>query len=134
VPATLVAFGAALASSNTGVHEMLVAAVWDAIIDSAREPNFARSVCRNALDAGESVISAALPSETLGTLGVVTRGIAGNVMLSDPLTEPIADEYVQFATNEIVVCLVPSELWVTVHSPYASLSVLALSVRIMRYW
>ena len=68
------------------------------------------------------------------TLGVVTRGIAGNVMLSDPLTEPIADEYVQFATKEIDVCLVPSELWATVHSPYASLSVLALSVRIMRYW
>ena len=113
---------------------MLVAEVWTAIVVSTREPNFARRVCRNELDAGVSVIVAALPSVTLGTLGVVTRGIAGNVMLSDPLTEPIADEYVQFATNEIVVCLVPSELWVTVHSPYASLSVLALSVKIMRYW
>ena len=113
---------------------MLVAEVCVAIVVSAREPNFARRVCKNALEAGVSVIVATLPSVTLGTLGVVTHGIAGNVMLSDPLTEPIADEYVQFATNEIVVCLVPSELWVTIHSPYASLSELALSVRIIRYW
>ena len=51
VPATLVEFDAALASSSDGVHEMLVAEASDAIVVSAREPNFARSVCRNALDA-----------------------------------------------------------------------------------
>ena len=71
---------------------MLVAEVCVAIVVSAREPNFARRVCRNALDAGASVIAAALPSVTLGTLGVVTRGIAGSVMPSDPLTEPIEAE------------------------------------------
>ena len=60
---------------------MLVAEVCVAIVVSAREPNFARRVCKNALEAGVSVIVAALPSVTLCTLGVVTRGIAGSVML-----------------------------------------------------
>ena len=130
----LVAFGAALASSSDGVQAMLVAEVCVAIVVSSREPNFARSVCTNALDAGESVIVAPLPSITADTLGVVTRGIAGSTMLTDPLAEPIAEEYVKFPANDSVTCLVPSELWKIVHSPYASLSVLALSVRIMRYW
>ncbi len=96
---------------------MLVAEVCAAIVVSAREPNFARSVCTNALDAGESVIVAALPSVTTDTFGVVTRGIAGSEILTDPLAEPIAAEYVKFPAKDSVACLVPSELWEIVHSP-----------------
>jgi len=92
VPTTLVVFGAALASFSVGVQDMLVAKVCATIVVSAREPNFALRVCEKELDAGESVIVAALPSVTADTLGVVTRGIAGSEILTDPLAEPIAAE------------------------------------------
>ena len=92
-----------MASSSDGVHEMLVAAVCVAIVVSAREPNFARSVCKNALDAGVSVIVVALPSVTAGMLGVVTRGIAGSDMTTLPFAVPMDVEYVQFAVNANVI-------------------------------
>ena len=110
VPATLVEFGAALASSSDGVQEMLVAAVCVAIVVSAREPNFARSVCKNALDAGVSEIVVALPSVTAEIGGVVMRGIAGNDMTTLPFAVPIDAENVQFAVNASVIWRVPSEL------------------------
>ena len=91
------------------------------IVSKTDLPDFTRS----SVD-GWAVVAA-------DTFGVVTRGIAGNTMLTDPLAEPIAAEYVKFPAKDSVACLVPSELWVIVHSPYASFSVLALSVRIIRY-
>ena len=81
-----------MASSNDGVHEMLVAAVCDAIVVSAREPNFARSVCKNEPDAGVSEIVAALPSVTAEMIGVVMRGIAGNDRTTLPFAVPIDAE------------------------------------------
>ena len=81
-----------MASSSDGIHEMLVAEASDAIVVSAREPNFARSVCRNALDAGVSVIVAALPSVTAETEGVVIRGIAGSDMTTLPFAVPMDAE------------------------------------------
>ena len=71
---------------------MLVAEACDATIVSAREPNFARSVCRNALDAGVSEIVAALPSVTAETEGVVIRGIAGSEMTTLPFAVPMDAE------------------------------------------
>ena len=71
---------------------MLVAEVCAAIVVSAREPNFARRVCRNALDAGVSVIVAALPSVTAELMGVVMRGIAGNDRTTLPFAVPIDAE------------------------------------------
>ena len=55
MPTTLVAFGAALASSSDGVQDMLVAEVCVAIVVSAREPNFALSVCEKELDAEHGI-------------------------------------------------------------------------------
>ena len=81
-----------MASSSDGVHEMLVAEICAAIVVSAREPNFARRVCRNALDAGVSVIVAALPSVTADTVGVVIRGIAGRDRTTLPFAVPIDAE------------------------------------------
>ena len=92
VPATLVEFGAALASSSDGVHEMLVAEACDATIVSAREPNFARSVCKKEPDAGVSEIVAALPSVTADSVGVVIRGIAGSEMTTLPFAVPMDAE------------------------------------------
>ena len=71
---------------------MLVAEVCAAIVVSAREPNFARRVCRNALDAGVSVIVAALPSVTAELMGVVMRGIAGNERTTLPFAVPMDAE------------------------------------------
>ena len=71
---------------------MFVAAVSAAIVVSAREPNFARSVCKSALDAGVSEIVDALPSVTLDTLGVVIRGIAGSDRTTLPFADPIEAE------------------------------------------
>ena len=71
---------------------MLVAAVCVAIIVSAREPNFARRVCTNALDAGASDIVAALLSVTAETVGVVIRGIAGSDMTTLPFAVPMDAE------------------------------------------
>ena len=71
---------------------MLVAEVWAAIVVSTREPNFARKVCRNALDAGVSVIVDALPSATAETVGVVMRGIAGSEMTTLPFAVPMDAE------------------------------------------
>jgi hypothetical protein len=90
-------------------------------------------VCRNDEDAGESEIVAALPSVTLETLALVARGIVGRETLTEPLAEPIADEKLQFAENDRVICFVPSALCATVTSPYAALSEVALSVRMVRY-
>ena len=52
VPATVVAFGAALASASEGVHDRAVALVSDAMVVCARLPNFALNVCLNDDDAG----------------------------------------------------------------------------------
>ncbi len=81
-----------MASSSDGVHEMFVAAVCDAIVVSAREPNFARSVCKKEPDAGVSEIVAALPSVTADTVGVVIRGIAGSEMTTLPFAVPMDAE------------------------------------------
>ena len=81
-----------MASSSNGVHETLVAKVCVAIIVSAREPNFARKACKNALDAGVSVIVAALPSVVAEMVGVVMRGIAGSDMTTLPFAFPIDAE------------------------------------------
>ena len=89
---------------------MLVAAVSVVIIVSARDPNFARRVCRKALEAGVSEIVAALPSVTAEIEGVVMRGIAGNDMTTLPFAVPIDAENVQFAVNASVIWRVPSEL------------------------
>ena len=71
---------------------MFVAAVCDAIVVSAREPNFARSVCKKEPDAGVSEIVAALPSVTAETVGVVMRGIAGSYMTTLPFAVPMDAE------------------------------------------
>ncbi|MPM24208.1 hypothetical protein SDC9_70689 [bioreactor metagenome] len=134
MPTTLVAFGAALASSSDGIQEMFVAEVCAAIVVSAREPNFARSVCEKELDAGTSVIVAALPSVTADTLGVVALGIVGSVITIPPLAVPIDAEIPKFAAIVSVICRVPSELCAIVTSPYAALSDAPLSVRIVRYF
>ncbi|MPM56166.1 hypothetical protein SDC9_102968 [bioreactor metagenome] len=125
--------GAALASSSDGVHDTFVAEVCVAIVVSARDPNFALSVCTNAFDAGVKVIVAALPSVTADTLGVVALGIVGSDTLIEPFAEPIADEKLQFAENDSATCFVPSALCAMVASPYAALSEDALSVRMVRY-
>ena len=123
-----------MASSNDGVHDTLVDEVCVAIVVSAREPNFARSVCKKELDAGESVIVAALPSVTADTLGVVALGIVGSVITMPPLVVPIDAEIPKFAAIVSVICRVPSELCAMVTSPYAALSDAPLSVRIVRYF
>ena len=89
-------------------------------------------MCVNEDEAGLSVIVDAEPIVNVPTEGVVDRGIVGSEIVAEPVMIPIEEEKEQSPDHASVTLPVPSELWVTVYSPYAPDSDDALSVSIVR--
>ena len=117
VPLAAVEFGAEFASARAGVQDTDVDDVFDAIVVSEREPNFARSVCVNEEDALDIVIVDAEPSVRLPTETEDTLGIVGRAIVTEPVTIPIDEANEQFYVQASFTEPVPSALWLTVHSP-----------------
>ena len=132
VPLAVVEFGAELASARAGVQDTDVDDVFDAIVISEREPNFARSVCVNEEDALDILIVDAEPSVILPTETEDALGIVGRAIVTEPVTIPIDEANEQFDVQASFTDPVPSALWCTVHSPYAVASEELLSVSIVR--
>jgi hypothetical protein len=125
VPLAVVEFGAEFASARAGVQDTDVDDVFDAIVVSEREPNFARSVCVNEEDALDILIVDAEPSVILPTE-------TEDALVTEPVTIPIDEANEQFDVQASFTDPVPSALWCTVHSPYAVASEELLSVSIVR--
>jgi hypothetical protein len=125
VPLAVVEFGAEFASARAGVQDTDVDDVFDAIVVSEREPNFARSVCVNEEDALDILIVDAEPSVILPTE-------TEEAIVTEPVTIPIDEANEQFDVQASFTDPVPSALWCTVHSPYAVASEELLSVSIVR--